>query len=170
MQHLQQPDLRIVQGDVVNGFVSPLLKDQDAVVFAVGNNSSNKSAPTTVYSIGVQNVLQAMNEQKVRRFIGVSASGFVNDPQDNFLVKYAFKPMLHYILKHPYEDLQRMEAIVQSADDTIDWTLLRPARLVDGDHTGIHRTEIDSLVPRGSSSRCSGLDCPTRVIAGWQSK
>ena len=104
-----------------------------------------------MYSIGVQNVLKATNEQKVRRFIGVSASGFVNDPQDNFLVKYAFKPMLQYILKHPYGDLQRMEAIVQSADDTIDWTLLRPARLVDGDHTGIYRTEIDSLVPRGSS-------------------
>lgn len=141
-----QENLDIVQGNVLS-LNSTVLAGHDAVllVLSVGNSRE----PTRLYSEGTANVLDAMKENGVKRFMGVSASGFINDPNDKFLVKYAFKPLLQRMLKNPYNDLQRMEQVVMSSG--LDWTLIRPARLVDGDAAGVYRTNLDGVVSGGSS-------------------
>jgi len=148
-------NLTVVSGDVMDrdSVERAMAGGHDAVmaVLSVGGNSRE---PTTLYSEGTTNILHAMKNHGVQRYMGVSASGFVNDPNDPFLVKYLFKPMLQTMLKNPYDDLQRMEAQVKASssnNNNIDWTLVRPARLVDGEATGTYRTALDSLVPGGSS-------------------
>jgi putative NADH-flavin reductase len=160
----RHPALTIVQGNVLTQEehnLALVLAGHDAVLFALGVGSDR--GPTTLYSQGARTVMQAMKATGVPRFMGVSASGFINHPSDGVLVKYAFKPLLQHMLKHPYDDLQRMEAEVQSSD--LDWTLVRPARLTDGDHAGTYRMALGGLVVGGSAiSRADVADFMVKNI------
>jgi putative NADH-flavin reductase len=50
---------------------SSIVRGADAVLSALGTRKLNE--PTTVYSVGVTNILAAMRDAAVRRFIGISA-------------------------------------------------------------------------------------------------
>jgi putative NADH-flavin reductase len=64
--------LRIVRADVLDPLsLNGTVDGADAVVSALG--ASHMKAPTTVYSTGVANIVEAMRRAGVRRFIGVSA-------------------------------------------------------------------------------------------------
>ncbi len=145
---VQHPNLRVMQGDVLaEGTLEPAFAGQEAVLLALGVGKSRE--PTTLYSAGARNILQAMKAQGVPRLIAVSASGFIDDPNDSFLLKYLFKPLFQRMLKHPYDDLKRMEAEVKVSN--LDWTLVRPARLTDAAHTGTYRTALNRNVAGGSA-------------------
>jgi putative NADH-flavin reductase len=160
---LQAERLQVIQGDVLKPeTIESALADQDAVLLVLG--VSNKRLPTTLFSEGVQNVLHAMKRQGVSRFICVSASGFINDSKDAFMIKYVFKPLLQNILKHMYADLKRMETLVKASQ--LDWTLIRPARLTDGPHTQVYRTALDANVIGGASiSRADLADCMLKQLS-----
>lgn len=163
---LQHEHLRVVQGDVMyEHTLIPGLKDQDALLFVLG--SENRREPTTLYSEGVKHLINAMESQNIQRLIGVSASGFINDPQDRLAVKYLFKPLLQRMLKPLYGDLQRMEAVVKASHT--DWTLIRPARLSDGPHTGTYRTDPKGIVSGGKSiSRADVADFMLKTLQSPQ--
>lgn len=143
---MRHEHLEVQRGDVMNPTsLASSLSNQGAVLSALGVGSSLQ--PTTLYSTGTRHVLQTMKAVGVRRFIGVSAGGFVTDPNDSFLLKRVVKPILKRILKNPYDDMKRMEADVERSD--LDWTIIRPARLNDGPHTGQYRIALNGNVPGG---------------------
>lgn len=73
--------LDVLRGDVMDlDSVQSAMGGKDAAVSALGVGYSRK--PTTVYSMGVCNILQAMKSTGVERFVGISAGGFVADPND----------------------------------------------------------------------------------------
>ena len=159
---VQHANLNVMQGDVLaEGTLEPFVTGQGAVLLVLGVGNSRE--PTTLYSAGARNILQAMKRQGVRRFMAVSASGFINDPHDSFLLKYIFKPLFQRMLKHLYDDLKRMETEVKAS--SLGWTLVRPARLTDGVHTGTYRTALNSNVTGGSSiSRADVADFMVKHI------
>lgn len=146
--------LRVVRGDVFDtGAILDAVTGQDAVVSALGASSR---APTTVCSAGVRGIIQAMTATGVRRLVVVSNSAHTAAPGDSF-VRRLFQRVLGRILKNPFEDLKRMESEIQRSGT--DWTVLRPARLTGGPHTGEYRTAVDGHVPRGwSISRADVAD------------
>lgn len=150
-------NLTVLRGDVMDAAsLESALSGQEAVLSALGVGSSLK--PTTLYSAGTHHILQAMEANGVRRFIGVSAGGFADDPNDTFPLKYLVKPLLKRILKNPYADMKQMEAEVRRSD--LDWTIVRPARLTDGPHTKRYRTTLNGNVPGGwTISRADLADC-----------
>jgi putative NADH-flavin reductase len=137
---LQHERLSIVKGDVMDAAnVWEAVRDQDAVISTVGTNSLE---PTTVYSQGVANMLQAMQATGARRLLCISATGI--DPGVP-IQRLLAKPILWIILKNMYTDLVRMENLVSASE--LDWTIVRPPQLTDKPRTGVYRWSINKHLP-----------------------
>ena len=139
--------LVVAQGDVLDlPSIARTLDGAEAVVSTIGLDTFK---PTTLYSQGTRNIIAAMKGKGLRRFIGVSASGFHIDENDPPLLRYLGKPIISRILKEMYADLARMERIVRDSD--CDWTIIVPPKLTDGPRTGNYRVAINVNVRNGWS-------------------
>ena len=144
--------LTVVQGDVLSPQKLPaIIAGQDAVVSAVG---ARDRGPTTVYSAGASNVMQAMTAAGVRRIIAISASGLEPGPVWQRVVA---KQVLWRVFKYMYADLVLMEQALSASD--LDWTILRPPQLTDGPCTGHYQIAINRHLSHGSKlSRADTAD------------
>ena len=152
---LRQPDkfpirheqLRIIKGDVLN----PLTYENtffgmDVVISCLGTR--NREA-TVVYSQGVTNILQAMQKVGMDRIICLSAGAVEIAPNTSFLMKFLMKNILQKLFKYSYADMLLMEGILRGSN--LNWTVIRPPRLMNGDRTGKYRTSINEFIPNMSS-------------------
>ena len=140
------PYLTVVRGDAMQyDSLLNVMWGHDAVLSALGTRQARR--PTTLYSAGIANILGAMAETGVRRLIAVTAGAYVNDDVDPMLVRMLVKPLLNYLFGEAYADMQRMEALMRATN--MDWTIVRPARLIDGPRTGIYRAVPERAVPNG---------------------
>jgi nucleoside-diphosphate-sugar epimerase len=108
--------------DVVDG--------ADAVLSTLGVPFSFK--PIDTYSVGMRNVIEAMQKTSVRRLVIVSSTGAYHYPgrRDTPLSLRLFEPVItRTIGKTTYDDQRRMEDIVR--DSGLDWTIVRPSGLFD---------------------------------------
>ncbi|WP_336852393.1 SDR family oxidoreductase [Sinomonas albida] len=147
------PGVAVVRADVMDpAGIASALAGADAVVSALGNREIRR--PTTVCSAGASSIIAAMKGAGVRRLAVVSASGMVTDDADDLLTRYVAKPILQRILAHNFADLKRMEQIVQESG--LDWTIVRPSRLVDGAR-GEYRVQVGRNLRGGRATRRSDL-------------
>ncbi len=138
---LRHPHLEVVQGDVLQPeTVQKVIAGKDVVISALGVHNR---APTTVYSEGVKNIIQAMLAVQVRRLYCISASGIEPGPLWQRIIA---KPILWTLLKEMYSDLVRMESVVTRS--SVDWTIVRPPRLTDGPHTGQYQVALNQHLRR----------------------
>ncbi|HEX2622309.1 MAG TPA: SDR family oxidoreductase [Phototrophicaceae bacterium] len=138
---LKHERLNVVQGDVLDeASIRRAIVGKDVVVSAVGARDRN---PTTVYSAGVANMMQAMQAAHVSRIFCISASGLDPAPLWQRLIA---KPLLWFFLKNMYTDLVRMENEVSST--RLDWTILRPPQLTDGPRTGHYQSAVNKRLAR----------------------
>jgi putative NADH-flavin reductase len=138
---LRHEHLEVVKGDVVEPqTICGAIAGKDAIVSAIGVHDR---APTTVYSEGVANILQAMQSAHVRRLICISASGLDPGPLWQRLIA---KPILWAVFKEMYSDLVRMESVVEPSP--IDWTILRPPSLTNGPRTGRYQVALNKHLRR----------------------
>lgn len=138
-------NLQIVQGDVMKPeTLDKYLKNKDVIVSAIGKNSLKN---TILYSKGNKNLLESMKRVGANRAFFISASGLEVNPSHSLLVKFATKFILQSLLRNMYADLLRMEKIVKASD--INWTIMRPPKLLDTSLTGSYRTAIDKFIING---------------------
>jgi putative NADH-flavin reductase len=139
---IQHEHLKVLQGDVlIPETLIDAVKGQDVVVFAVG--AADRS-PTTIYSMGTMNVLMAMALAQTRRLISISASGL--NP-GAWIQKLIAKPLLWWIFKHGYTDMSHMEIIIKASP--MDWTILHPPRLTDGQRRGKYKVAVNIQLSNG---------------------
>lgn len=137
--------LRVVPGDVlVPVSLSDGVAGSDAVLSAIGVRRMGR--PTTVYSAGTANVLAAMRDAGVRRFVGVTAIPVGPDDRKGAFDRYLLLPLLRRFFGGGYEDMRRMEGLLASSDR--DWTVFRPPQLTDKAPTGRFRVAVDGPLPR----------------------
>ena len=135
--------LEVLQGDVLEpGMVREAIAGKEAVVSAIG---VHHRGPTTVYSQGVANMVQAMQSAEVCRLLCVSASGLEPGPLWQRVIA---RPALWALLKEMYTDLVRMEAVVESSQ--VDWTILRPPALTNRPRTGQYQVALNKNLSRGT--------------------
>lgn len=145
--------LKIIKGSIYNPetYQNELSKC-DLVISALGTGTSRK--PTEIYSKGGQQVVTAMQKANVKRLITLTAGAF--DPTDpatrNFIVKYIVQPLF----KNIYSDMQKWETILQNNEE-IDWTIIRPSRLLNGKEKGRYRVQLDHCPKGGSKINRSDL-------------
>jgi putative NADH-flavin reductase len=136
--------LMVLRGDVLEpATLMQPLAGQDAVVSALG---ARGRAPATVFSAGVSNIMQAMKAGGVRRLICISAAAL--DPGPGLLRSIA-KSILYRMLRHAYDDMECMEALVKESD--FDWTIIRAPMLTNKPRTGEYQVAINKHLARGWS-------------------
>lgn len=124
----------VVQGDVLNGeSLAAALRGVDAVVSALGTPLQRK--PVTLLSRGTQNLVQAMTQAGVARLLCITGMG-AGDSRGHggFLYDRLILPLL---LGQIYLDKDRQEQVVRESG--LEWTLVRPAFLTNGERTGQYR-------------------------------
>ena len=142
---IQHPNLHIIQGDVMQtGSLDEHLKGKDIIVSAIGKNSVKK---TTLYSQGAKNLIEAMERTGVKRAFFISASGLDVNPTHSLLVRLATKYLLQVILRHMYADQRIMEDLIKKS--AINWTIMRPPKLLDTPVTGKYRISTDGFLNNG---------------------
>lgn len=130
---IQHPNLKRFQGDVLDlSSVEQAVRGQDAVVCVLG---SGKKLTGTIRSEGTKQIIRAMEQTGVRRFICQSTLG-AGDSWGNldFYWKYV---MFGFILRQVFVDHERQERYVQQSH--LDWTIVRPSAFIDGNRTGHYR-------------------------------
>ena len=125
------PLLRVVRADVREpSSLVEVVRGADAVVSTLGVPFSSR--PIDTYSVGVANIVDAMQTTGVRRLVVVSSTGAYHYPnrREAPLALRMFEPVItRTIGKTTYDDQRRMEDIVRSSG--LDWTVVRPSGLFD---------------------------------------
>jgi putative NADH-flavin reductase len=138
----RRPGITVTEGDATDpAAVADAVASADAVLSALGPRGAKTPG---LLAAAAGTVTQAMAKSGVRRLICVSAAGaFIRaDPAANRLVKM----ILPSIFAKPFADVREMERVVRAS--TLDWTLVRPTRLVNVPGTGQYRIR-DCYPPPG---------------------
>lgn len=101
----------------------------DVVVSTIGSGDYAAAAkPTTLYSRSVKVLIDAMKETRIKRLIVVSSAGTEHDANSPWYYRSFFRPWL----MNSYMDMIKMETIVEESAGDLEWTLVRPTYLLDG--------------------------------------
>jgi putative NADH-flavin reductase len=129
--------LTITCGDALDETaVAEVIDGADAVVSALGPRGTK--APGLLAG-AAGNAVAAMQKTGARRLVCVSAAGayVTGDPNMNWLIK----TILPRVLARQFADVRAMEDVIRASD--LDWTLVRPTRLINRPGTGRYRVSPD---------------------------
>lgn len=129
----QRTDVRVIGGDARDaGAVLQAVTGQDAVLDALGGHLP--FVETTLESDTAHNVIAAMQQSGVRRLVVISTIGEGDSGANvHSFYKHLVMPTL---LRGVMKDKASMERTVENS--ALDWVIVRPAGLTDGDPKGIH--------------------------------
>jgi putative NADH-flavin reductase len=127
---LQHERLQMMPGDVMEPTqVEATVQGHDAVLCALGSPPMNKNM---VRAKGTKNIISAMTNAGVRRFICQSSLGVGGSRSTlPFHYKYLIFPLL---LRYVLADHELQEEHVKASP--LDWVIVRPANLTNGEYTG----------------------------------
>lgn len=139
------PDERLTvkQADAQSGDgVAEAVTGADAVLSTLGCPYAFR--PITIYSAGTRSIVEAMRSHSAGKRLVVVSSGLTYPPPPmNWAVDHLVFPLLRNVLGRTlYADMRRMEEHLCSLDD-IDWTIMRPGRLIDSDHVSDYTLDFD---------------------------
>ncbi|MBC7923031.1 MAG: SDR family oxidoreductase [Ferruginibacter sp.] len=130
---LTHEHLKIVQGDVINyRQVEEVVKNQQAVISALGVSKPLKPDPAVVE--GVQNIIQAMEKQRVKRLIYQSAFAVRENRSE---LGFFVNKVLGLILRNEIGDHEIKEALIKKS--SLEYVIVRPSTLTNGPMTGKYR-------------------------------
>lgn len=127
----RHPDLSVVQGDVLDpAAVERVVPEHDVVVSTLGAGLNGK-----VRAEGTLNIIRAMEKANVRRFVSQSTLG-IGDSRNNLNAYWKYV-MFGLLLRRAYADHVQQERYITQSH--LDWTIVRPGALIDGERTGTYR-------------------------------
>lgn len=148
---VEYDQMKLVTGDVLTAEnIVDAVQGQDAVVCVLGSSELKK---TTVRSAGTANIIQAMEQHGIQRFIVVSAMG-TGDSWNTLSATGKF--LYATLLKSSREDHEAQEAAVKASD--LDWTIIRPSGLIDEPKTGEYEVGENILAKTSKISRADVAD------------
>ena len=128
------PHLRVVRGSVPEdaAALEGAVRSQDAVISALGKGNSLKSGNLMARSMPA--IVAAMEKQRVRRFIFVSAFGVGDTIRDSpFLPRLMHRTLLAGL----FADKLAGEQILRRS--SLDWTIVYPSILTNGPRASRYR-------------------------------
>lgn len=129
MLPISHPNLRVLSGNVFDqNSIANVIQDTDLVISSVGISGIWKARkPHEIYSKGTANIIEALKQTNIQRFIVVSSGGVEPSPGEPWFFKYLLKP---FFLENMYADMRIMEASIKASN--LDWTIVRPPYLTNG--------------------------------------
>jgi putative NADH-flavin reductase len=146
------PDLKVLQGDVlIPESLKHAFKGQDAVVSALGHKRF--FIKTTILSRGTKNIIHAMKENGIKRFVCITSLG-INDSRFKLGLYYTLFT-IPFILFFYFLDKSKQEKLIMSSD--LDWTIVRPGQLTNGKKrtTYKHGAKVGNYILTKMISRAS---------------
>lgn len=133
----------------------------DAVISALGITGWPGFGEIRLYSEGGANLIAALREAGIERFLAVTSGGVEHDdPSFGLFYKWVLRPVF---IQRAYDDMVRFEQLVR--DSGLTWTIARPTKLTDDPPTpGGYRVSPRLAPPGGqviARSDLAGflLDC-----------
>ena len=127
--------VHVVTGDVLNPqTLDKAMPGQDAVIDALGGHTPWKD--TGLERDAARNVIESMKKSGVKRLLVVSAIG-VGETKD-LVPGWYEKLIMPTFLRGAMKDKEEMEPEVEASG--LEWTIVRPGHLVNGEKTGVVRT------------------------------
>lgn len=153
--------LQVIKGNVLDfASVERAIQGQDVVLCTLGLPPMDKS---NLRANGTKNIIRAMEKTGVKRFICQSSNG-VGDSRDTlpFLMKYLIVP---FMLRRAFADHEIQENYIKESQ--LDWIIVRPAALTDGEHTGSyqHGYTADNKTVTNKISRADTADFMLKQLA-----
>ncbi len=148
-------DLKILKGNVLDSAsIHAAMAGQDAVLSALGHKRF--FVYTDILSKGTSNIIQAMNDHKVKRFICITTLG-INDSRFKLGLYYTLF-VIPLILFFYFIDKAKQEKIIMNSN--LDWTIVRPVQLTNGKKTGRykHGDKIGHYILTKMISRANVVD------------
>jgi len=143
---ITSPQLEVIQGDVLApDSVKRVVDDADAVISVLGVRLGQE--PGTVRSEGTRNIVKALQDADVKRFISVSTIGVGDSRERLSMIARIFLPRI--IGYDRLKEAERQEQIIRQSG--LHWTILRPPRLVDSSMTDHYKIGMDLKIGLGSS-------------------
>ncbi|MFE0192112.1 NAD(P)-dependent oxidoreductase [Streptomyces sp. NPDC059008] len=140
--------LTVVRADALDAAsVEAVVDGADAVLSGMGQ--VGRHDPLRPASTSARAVVEAMRATGVRRVLMISAGPLNRTGTGQpFVGHRVFGPLLWAVLKELYTDLERMEAVLRGSG--LDWTAVRPPRLLDKPGEGRYRHAVEAG-PAGAS-------------------
>jgi uncharacterized protein YbjT (DUF2867 family) len=129
--HADLPGAELIEGDARDEATLARAMDScDAVVSALGTGMGRRKVD--LLTVATRALIAAMTRNDVRRLVCISALG-VGDSRGHggFVFDRLFQPLL---LSQAYKDKNRQEAAIRVT--SLDWVIVRPARLTDDQARG----------------------------------
>jgi putative NADH-flavin reductase len=158
-RRLPDVPVRVVVQDLAAADPAGLVSAVDGADAVLSGLGARSGAQAGVASRGTRALVQAAEATGVRRIIVVSAAsvGTVpspgrpnpprHNPGDGLFMRYLAAPLAKAAFRRHYVDLALMEDILRDSD--LDWTVIRPPRLLNGRLTGRYRTAYEHNVRAG---------------------
>ena len=160
---LTSPQLETLRGDALDGeAVRKAVSGADAVISVLGVRLGQ--APGTVRSRGTYHIVAALLAAGVPRFLSVSTIGVGDSRQRLSFLARSILPKI--IGRDRLQEAQEQEAIIQRSN--LEWTILRPPRLLDRPGTGRYRLGTD--LPTGMRSQLTRADLARALLDQLASK
>lgn len=105
----------------------------DAVIWAVGA-TSNTADQVPTFEQGARHLVAAMREVGVRRLVALSGAGITVEGERKPIGGRVVSAIVRVVARHVHEAKRREYEVFRASG--LDWTLVRPPRVTDGDPTG----------------------------------
>lgn len=129
--HADLPGAELIEGDARDeATLARAMDGCDAVVSALGTGMGRRKVD--LLTVATRALIAVMTRNDVRRLVCISALG-VGDSRGHggFVFDRLFQPLL---LSQAYKDKNRQEAAIRVT--SLDWVIVRPARLTDDQARG----------------------------------
>jgi putative NADH-flavin reductase len=142
--------LHIVVGDALDpASVREAVAGNEAVICVLGSRTPSNPLhprrpgdPHGVGSAGAENIIAAMREHGLRRFVCQTAWGVGESRQDpGFAGAFFMNVLVPPLLRDEYADKEAQEKIVAESD--LDWIIVRPMIMTNGPWTNDYRADVD---------------------------
>ena len=132
----KKSSLNVIIGDATNkADLLNSIQGADALIVTLGTGKNMKA--TTLFSDFAKLIVEIHSENKIAIPI-IFVTGFGAGESKNY-VSWLVRLFLKYMLKDVYADKTKMEEIITHSD--LNWTVVRPGRLLDKPLTEKYRTE-----------------------------
>jgi putative NADH-flavin reductase len=138
--------VEVIAGDITDASVVARTVDgTGAVIWAVGA-ARNAPDQVPIFKAGAENLVAAMGRHGVRRLIALSGAGITVAGERKPLAGRLMSAIVKVAAKHVYQAKLREYQIFSASE--LDWTLLRPPRVVEGLRTGHLVVDQSTVGPR----------------------
>ncbi|PGM96693.1 NAD(P)-dependent oxidoreductase [Bacillus cereus] len=134
--------LHVIKGNVLSGDdIKEAIKGCDIVISALGtdrNGTLEKSLPI---------IIKQMEEEGIKKIVTIGTAGILQARTNPSIYRFQSKESKRKMTTAAEDHLAAYEALNNSK---LCWTVVCPTHLIDGDVTGVYRTEKDMLPTDGS--------------------